>query len=422
MNEPHRLTALRAGAAIAAGQLTSVALTEACLARIAERDDAVGAWIHLDPEAALDEARKRDSEEPRSALHGVPVGVKDIIDTHDMPTCYGSPIYSPGTRPAWDASCVALLRNAGMTVLGKTVTTEFAMRHPGKTRNPSDPGRTPGGSSQGSAAGVADHQVPLAIGTQTAGSVIRPASFCGAVGYKPTFGLIHRSGVKPLSESLDTIGSLARSVEDAAAFARAMAGLPFSTVEPARARFALCRSPAWPEVQPASEAAMERAVGAAGDRIPAIELPSPCEDLLIAHDVIMAYEAARALAHEHFNHADELSEAILKVIGTGEAFFHTRYLWARDVQAGAAAAFNDIFGGTDVLITPAAPGEAPEGLGWTGTPEFNRIWTTIGAPCVTLPGVAGPNGMPVGVQLVGRPGHDDALLAAAAWLHPRLQG
>ena len=229
--------------------------------------------------------------------------------------------------------------------------------------------------------------------------------------------------MKPLSESLDTIGSIARSTEDAAAFARAMAGLPLSAVEPARARFALCRSPAWPEVQPASETAMERAVGAVGDRrVPEIELPSPCEDLLIAHDVIMAYEAARALAHERVNHADRLSEAIRKVIGTGEAFFHTRYLWARDIQAKATAAFDGIFGGTDVLITPAAPGEAPEGLEWTGTPEFNRIWTTLGAPCVTLPGVAGPTGMPVGVQLVGRPGHDDTLLAAAAWLHPRLRG
>ena len=230
MTQPHLLSGLDAAAAIRAGGLTSERLVESCLSHISRRATRqVGAWIHLDGEAALAEARQRDREEPRSALHGVPAGIKDIIDTHDMPTGYGSPIYTPGNRPAWDAACVALLREAGMVVLGKTVTTEFAMRHPGKTMNPADPAHTPGGSSQGSAAGVADYQVPLAIGTQTAGSVIRPASYCGAVGFKPTFGTVPRAGVKPISETLDTVGSMARTVADAGAFVQAMAGIPIAT-------------------------------------------------------------------------------------------------------------------------------------------------------------------------------------------------
>ena len=422
MTDAHDLSALDAARAIREGRLTSEALVEACLARIRERDEAVGAWIHLDPEAALAEARARDRETPRSALHGVPVGVKDIVDTHDMPTGYGSPIHA-GFRPGADAAPVALLRAAGMVALGKTVTTEFAMRHPGKTRNPANPAHTPGGSSQGSAAGVADRQTPLAIGTQTAGSVIRPASYCGAVGFKPSLGVVPRGGVRAISETLDTIGAMARTVADAGAFAEAMAGLPVGPPAEARpARFALCRSPAWPAVEPSSARAMDAACAAAGIEPKDLALPPPCDELLAAHDIIMPWEGARLLAHEYRAHRDRLSAEILAVIETGRGLAHERYLWALDVRERARAAFSRLFEGVDALITPAAPGEAPEGLGWTGSPECNRIWTTLGAPCITLPGLAGERGLPVGVQLVGRPGADAGLLAAAAWLHPRLAG
>lgn len=422
MTEPHLLSALDAAAAIRAGDLTSERLVESCLAQIEARDAAVGAWIHLDPEAALAEARQRDREEPRSALHGVPAGVKDIIDTHDMPTGYGSPIYTPDNRPAWDAAPVALLRDAGMVVLGKTVTTEFAMRHPGKTVNPANPAHTPGGSSQGSAAGVADGQVPVAIGTQTAGSVIRPASYCGAVGFKPSFGTVPRAGVKPISETLDTVGSMARTVADAGAFVQAMAGIPVEPVEARKVRFAMCPSPAWPAVEPSSENAMEAARGIAGAGPEDLELPSPCDEVLAAHDVIMPYEGARLLAWEYRMRRESMSEAILGVVETGLGIDRERYLWALGVREAARAAFDALFDGVDALVTPAAPGEAPAGLGWTGSPEFNRIWTTLGVPCITLPGFSGGNGLPVGVQLVGRTGGDADLLAAAAWLHPRLAG
>lgn len=422
MTQPHFLSALDAAAAIRAGGLTSERLVESCLSHIEARDAQVGAWIHLDGEAALAEARQRDREEPRSALHGVPAGIKDIIDTHDMPTGYGSPIYTPGNRPAWDAACVALLREAGMVVLGKTVTTEFAMRHPGKTMNPADPAHTPGGSSQGSAAGVADYQVPLAIGTQTAGSVIRPASYCGAVGFKPTFGTVPRAGVKPISETLDTVGSMARTVADAGAFVQAMAGIPISPVEARPARFAMCPSPAWHCVEPASAEAMEVARAAAEAGPKDLELPPPCDEVPAAHDVIMPYEGARLLAWEYRAHREDMSEAIRQIVETGLGLDHERYLWALGIREAARAAFESVFDGVDVLITPAAPGEAPEGLGWTGSPECNRIWTTLGVPCITLPGFSPGNGLPVGVQLVGRAGGDADLLAAAAWLHPRLAG
>ncbi|MCY4231652.1 MAG: amidase [Alphaproteobacteria bacterium] len=422
MTAPHLLSALDAAAAIRAGALTSEALVESCLARIEVRDAAVSAWIHLDADAALAEARQRDREEPRSALHGVPAGIKDIIDTHDMPTGYGSPIYTPDNRPAWDAAPVALLREAGMVVLGKTVTTEFAMRHPGKTMNPANPTHTPGGSSQGSAAGVADNQVPVAIGTQTAGSVVRPASYCGAVGFKPTFGTVPRAGVKPISETLDTVGSMARTVADASAFVQAMAGIPVGTVEARKARFSVCPSPAWGEVEPSSAHAMEAAREAAQAGAGALTLPPPCDEVLAAHDVIMPYEAARLLAWEYRTRRKEMSEAIRHVVETGLGINHARYLWALGIREAARAAFERVFGDVDALITPAAPGEAPEGLGWTGSPECNRIWTTLGVPCITLPGLTGETGLPVGVQLVGRSGGDADLLAAAAWLHPHLAG
>ncbi len=261
MNDPRSLSAREAARQIAEGKLTAEALALAYLDRITTRENVVGAWQYLDREQALAAARQRDSEPPRGPLHGVPIAVKDLIDTSDMPTTYGSPIYR-AHRPAADASCVALARASGAVVLGKTVTTEFAAFAPGKTANPRNLAHTPGGSSSGSAAAVADGMAPLAFGTQTAGSVIRPASFCGCVGYKPSFGLINRAGVKPLADSLDTVGVFARTVDDAAFFAGVLAERPAlrHLVLPARApHFGFYRTPMWPEAEPATATALDLA-------------------------------------------------------------------------------------------------------------------------------------------------------------------
>src|SRR5690242_9359308 len=259
MPDPLSLSVRDAAQEIAAGRLTAEALTAACLDRIAAREGVVGAWHYLDRDAALAAAGQRDSEPPRGPLHGIPIAVKDLIDTVDMPTAYGSPIYR-GHRPAADASCVALARAAGAVVLGKTVTTEFAAFTPGKTANPRNPAHTPGGSSSGSAAAVADRMAPLAFGTQTAGSVIRPAAYCGCIGYKPSFGLINRAGVKPLADSLDTVGVFARSIDDAAFFAGVLSERPplrQLAVPQQSPRFGLHRTPLWDQAEPATEAALD---------------------------------------------------------------------------------------------------------------------------------------------------------------------
>ncbi len=424
MSAPYEADALSAGADIAAGRITSEYLVRSCLERIEAREGAVGAWEYIDPDQALAEAASRDAEAPRSPLHGVPVAVKDIVATHDMPTGNGSPIYA-GHRPAWDAACVALLRSAGMVVLGKTVSTEFAMRFPGKTRNPHNPAHTPGGSSSGSAAAVADGMVPLAIGTQTAGSVIRPASYCGCVGFKPTYGRIARAGVKMLAESLDTIGTMARTVPDAAAFAAVMEGIPvppFNTrSDPPRVAF--CRSPAWsdaePELEPAMNEGLER-LRTAGAQIVERELPKSFDEAGDAHNVVMVYEGYRSLAWEFLARSDQLSDAIKEYTGPGRDMPRERYDWARRVQATCRAEFYQMFLGIDVVLTPAAPGEAPGDLSFTGSPVFNRIWTLLGVPCVTVPGLQGPRGLPIGMQAVGPAGHAAAVLGAAHWIHNAL--
>jgi len=420
MSDPTELTALAAAKEIASGRLTSEKLTQALLERIDSRDDAVRAWAHLDPDQVLAEARMRDSERPRSPLHGVPVGVKDILDTHDMPTTHGSPIY-PNNHPSNDAACVALLRDAGMVVMGKTVTTEFALRNPGPTRNPHDPTRTPGGSSSGSAAGVGDCQIPLGIGTQTSGSIIRPASFSGVVGYKPTHGRIMRNGMKVLAESLDTIGCMARSVADANAFASVMEASPIqslSDVGPAPA-FAFTRSPCWAEAEAGTRNAMKEAIArvqGAGGTVVEIELPPAFKDALEAQDVIMTYEAWRGLAYERCFHADKMSVALKDAISSGGDHTRQRYDWARNVQATCKATFWQVFQRFGAVLTPAAPGEAPKNLAFTGSPNFNRLWTVLGVPCVSVPGLKGPAGMPVGVQCVGAAGRAHETLAHAAWL------
>lgn len=417
--------ALALGREIAAGRTTAVKAAEAALARIEARDGVVRAWKTLDPEQALAEAAARDRETPRSPLHGVPFGVKDVLDTADLPTGYGSPIHE-GARPAADAASTALARAAGLVVLGKTVTTEFAMRTPGATTNPHNPAHTPGGSSSGSAAAVGDLQVPLANGTQTSGSVIRPAAFCGVVGYKPSWGAVPRAGLKMLAESLDTIGAMAHSPADAQALVQAMAGRIVRPTAPATGpmRIGVCRTAAWPQIEHAGAAALEAAAaraGAAGATVVDVELPAPFAEALAAHDLVMTYEASRMLAFERARHWDALSPALQDVLNRGLAASAADYQAALATRRACRGSFRDVFREVDVLLTPSAPGEAPGRLDYTGAPEFNRIWTFVGAPCVTVPGLTGPTGLPVGVQIVAGLGDDDRAIAAAGWLQPLLR-
>jgi Asp-tRNA(Asn)/Glu-tRNA(Gln) amidotransferase A subunit family amidase len=410
-------TALEAARRIADGSLTSEALVRACLERIGEREPLVQAWQHLDMDAALKMARHLD-QFGSGPLKGVPIGVKDIIDTADMPTGYGSPLYET-FRPPRDAACVALARHAGALILGKTVTTEFAYFQPGKTRNPHNPDRTPGGSSSGSAAAVASGMVPLAFGTQTAGSVIRPASFCGCVGYKPTFGLIDRTGVRPFADSLDTIGVFATTVQDAAFFASVIAGRPklHIAAEVLRPRIGVTRTYAWEAAEPATATALDEAAAwlrAAGLEVREVALPERWRGLLEAQKTIMAFEAARSHAPEMLTTSDRLSVKLREFLEAGALIAPEDYDAAKALVAEARAGFSDVLDGLDVLLTPSAPGEAPEGLGATGDPVFNRIWTALGVPCISVPGLTGPSGMPVGVQVVGRWGDDRCALAASA--------
>jgi Asp-tRNA(Asn)/Glu-tRNA(Gln) amidotransferase A subunit family amidase len=425
MEPANLLTAAVAARRIAAGELSSERLVRHCLDRIAERDGDVGAWEHVDPAAAVAQARVRDSTPPRGPLHGVPVGVKDIIDTADMPTGYGSPIWR-GHRPARDAACVALAREAGAVVLGKTVTTELAYFSPGRTANPHDLGRTPGGSSSGSAAAVADHMVPVAFGTQTAGSIIRPAAFCGVVGYKPSFGTISRSGVLPFAESLDTVGSLAGSVADAALLVSVAAARPDLLVRdgPGRApRVAVYRSAAWDQVSAGSKAALDgaaRRLAEAGGDVSDAALPEWFAELPEAQVTVMAFEAARSFAPERREHGDRLSPQLRALLDEGDGRSPAEYLDALGLAQAGRQELATLFERHDLILTPSAPGEAPAGLDSTGDPIFCRAWTLLGPPVLSVPGLRGADGMPVGVQLVGRPGDDARLLASAAWVERQL--
>jgi Asp-tRNA(Asn)/Glu-tRNA(Gln) amidotransferase A subunit family amidase len=425
MEPANLLTAAVASRRIAAGALTSERLVGHCLERIAERDGDVGAWEHVDPAAALAEARARDRTPPRGPLHGVPVGVKDIIDTADMPTGYGSPIWR-GHRPARDAACVALVREAGAVVLGKTVTTELAYFSPGRTANPHDLGRTPGGSSSGSAAAVADHMVPVAFGTQTAGSIIRPAAFCGVVGYKPSFGTISRSGVLLFAESLDTVGALARSVADAALLASVAASRPDLLVPDAPGpvpRVGVHRTAAWELLSAGSRVAVTdaaRRLALAGADVADAALPAWFAELPGAQATVMAFEAARSFAPERREHGARLSPQLRALLDDGAGRSPAEYLDALALAQAGRQELAALFERHDLILTPSAPGEAPAGLGSTGDPRFNRTWTLLGTPCVHLPTGSGEAGLPVGVQLVGRTGDDARLLATAAWVERQL--
>jgi Asp-tRNA(Asn)/Glu-tRNA(Gln) amidotransferase A subunit family amidase len=354
----------------------------------------------------------------------VPIGIKDVIDTFDMPTEMGSPIYR-GHRPTADAACVALLRAAGGVILGKTVTCEFAGVTPGATTNPHDEARTPGGSSSGSAAAVADCMVPIALGTQTGGSVLRPASYCGVIGYKPTYNAVSRVGVKAAAEGLDTLGLIARSLDDialvrAVLLGRAPAPVPAVTVAP---RIGLTRTHLWDLAQPETVAAVEDAaerLNEAGAAIMDVKLPEAFAELAQAREVVNDCERAVAMADEWHRHRDLISERLRKIIQRGLDALPRDYAPAVRLAERCRGDFDAVFGAADVLLAPCVRGEAPEGLHYTGDPSFQALWTLLHAPTLTLPTAIGPNGLPVGIQLIGRRHDDDRLLAASKWIFAML--
>jgi Asp-tRNA(Asn)/Glu-tRNA(Gln) amidotransferase A subunit family amidase len=410
------LTATQAVRLIQDGKLNPLTLMDAYLDHIATRNPSVEAFAHFDPA----EARAAAASAKPGPLQGIPVGIKDVLDTADMPSQYGSPIWA-NHRPKADSAPVAWARRAGAVVTGKTVTTEFATRKPGPTMNPVNPAHTPGGSSSGSAAGVGAGLFPLAYGTQTAGSVIRPAAFCGAVGYKPTYGLISRIGMKIMADSLDTIGVIARTVADCALFAGAVSGRDLGDPDrkPGRTpRIGICRSPAWHLAAPETIALLDRVTTtlSAGATVTHRELPASFAALLDAHPIVMNTESARALGWELTNHPDQISDGLRDRLEWGLAQPEAALSAAYKTFETNQRAFPECMEDLDVLVTPAAPGEAPKGLAWTGDPAFNSIWTSLHVPCVTVPAGTGPNTLPLGIQIVGRHGDDKAVLAWARWV------
>jgi Asp-tRNA(Asn)/Glu-tRNA(Gln) amidotransferase A subunit family amidase len=421
VTEPFRLTARAAAERLRDGRLAAEALLESLLDRIAAREPVLRAFAFLDPEGARAAARRADRAGPRGPLHGLPVAVKDVLDVAGMPTGQGSPIWA-GWRPRADAAAVALARAAGALPLGKTATTEFAGMQPAATVNPHDPRHTPGGSSSGSAAAVADHLCPFAFGTQTAGSIIRPAAFCGVVGFKPSFGTIHRGGMRVMSESLDTIGALARSVADCALLVGAAAGIDLGDPEakPERApRLGLCLGHDPAALAPETTALLDRAAEVTsrrGARLRELQLSPVVAEAAAAQVRVMNGETAQALAWELAEAPGQLSTGLRERIEQARADAPGSLDDARAALAAARAAFGSATADLDAVITPSAPGEAPAGLGATGSPVCNRIWTALHGPCVTVPAGSGPRGLPLGLQIVGRPGEDRSILAWAAWV------
>lgn len=434
------LSAAELAPKLARGEVRAVELVEACLARISARDGEIEAWAYIDPDHALAQAKSLDAARqvglPIGPLHGIPVGIKDIIDTADMPTENGTVLHR-GRKPPDDATVVSLLREAGAVILGKTVTTELALMHPGKTRNPHDGACTPGGSSSGSAAAVASGMVPLALGTQTNGSVIRPASFCGIFGFKPSHGLIPRTGVFTQSRFLDTVGVYGRSVADLALIGevlmrhdprdpdtspqpapplRAVAAEP----PPVPPQLAFVKTPVWDKADDDTKAAFAELNEALGGQCEEVPLPNVFSGAWDWHRKIMFADIAKNCAGLYDRGRDKLSESIRGIIEEGREIKAVDYAAAKDWRAVLNAGLDEIFARFDAIITPAANGEAPKGLESTGDPAFCTLWTFCGTPAVTLPLLVGENGRPIGVQLIGSRGDDARLLRTAAWLVNRL--
>jgi amidase len=418
-NPPYALSVTAAANAIAKGELTAESLVTSCLERIAVREPEVRAFVHYDPEAAISAAQRLDRSRQTGPLHGIPVGIKDIIDTADMPTQCNSPIYQ-GHRPTRDAVCVSWLRQAGAIILGKTVTTEFASSFPGETRHPRDPARTPGGSSSGSAAAVGDQMLPLALGTQTGGSVIRPAAFNGVIGYKPAWGFYNSTGVKPLAPGLDTIGFMVRSLDDIPIVSSVLSGrkapVPTDIQKP---KVALVRTAQWRLAGPETQALLEDTasrLATAGAVVREVSLPEPFDRLEALQRVLMADEAARSFQDEWTNHRDKLSESFQNLIRRGLDTPAAELAAASATVARCRRELPDLLESGEIILTPSAPGEAPVGLQSTGNSVFNRAWTALRVPCLTIPVTDGPNGMPLGVQLVDPHGGEGVILGVARWV------
>jgi len=421
-----RLSATGIVAGIAEGSLTAEAVMRDCLARIEQREPEIGAFIHIDPQAARDAARRADARPDRGPLHGVPFAIKDIIDTVDQPTGWGSSIYE-GHRPPRNASCVELMIRAGAIPIGKTVSTEFAYFQPGKTANPHNPAHTPGGSSSGSAAAVADFMAPLAFGSQTAASLIRPAAYCGILGYKPSHGAFDLQGVMGLAPNLDTLGLLAREVADLILCRSVLCGSPaeaaphFAETAP---RISLMRGPHWQDGSIEMRDTCQRALAflaEAGAETGEISHPPAFTDLTDCQKTVMAFEAAHARLYEYQNHRNTISDTFAGLVETGLATSRHDYENARQTAALAGRVFDTLFSDIDVILAPAAPGEAPRGLGATGDPLFSRSWTLLQVPCLSIPFGKGPNNLPLSFQIIGRFDDDDRLLAAAKWIEDRLR-
>jgi amidase len=435
VREPlNRLPATALAQLIANGEATPETVTRSFIDAIRERERQVQAFAWFDADHALAVARMLNLTARRGALHGLPIAVKDNTDTADMPTGYGSPIYD-GHRPGVDAACVAQLKAAGAFVLGKTVSAELANFTPGPTRNPHHLEHTPGGSSSGSAAAVAAHFVPLALGTQTAGSVIRPAAFCGVVGYKPSAGLVSRSGVKANADLLDEVGAFARNVDDAALAAAALAAKPGWRDLPREGRDAaapiigLIPTPQAHLAAPSMLAALEaafRQLAHRGARTAQVTWPRVFDGLFDAQKTVQLFETARALSAEFAYRRSQLSGKLIEYIDQGCGLSADEYMAALQLRRACVAAIESLFGAAEVLLTPSAPGEAPKGLASTGDPVFNRPWQLLGCPMLNLPVPAalghGESGLPLGISLVARPGDDARLWTAAGWIEAKLRG
>jgi Asp-tRNA(Asn)/Glu-tRNA(Gln) amidotransferase A subunit family amidase len=435
------LSATDAARALRDGALGAEQLTDACLARIREAEPQVQAWQYLDPAHALAQARECDEQRRRGdaigPLHGLPVGIKDIMDTSDMPTEDGTVLHA-GRTPARDAAVVAMLRAAGAVILGKTVTTECATYTPGKTRNPHNPEHTPGGSSSGSAAAVAAGMVPLALGSQTNGSVIRPAAFCGVYGFKPTHGLIPRTGIMKLSRTLDHVGVFGRTLEDVALVSEALVGwdegdpdtrprarIPFCAVAaeepPLAPLLAFVKGPAWERAEEETKEAFAELVRELGDRVVEVDLPGTAQRALDWHRTIMQAEMAANLDLEWERGRDKLSDSLRSQLERGRAVTALDYQVALARIPLLVEGFEEIFARCDAIVTPAAAGPAPKGLASTGDPAFCTLWTLLGMPALSLPLMQAANGLPLGVQLVGQRCGDARLLRTARWLCARLK-
>ena len=424
--KPNQLGMAELARRIRAGQLSAEATMQSCLERIGEREAEVGAFVSIDEAAALQAACAADQINNGGPLHGVPIGVKDIIDTEQFSTAWGTPFYRQH-RPRRNASCVELFLRAGAIVVGKTVTTEFAYFKPGKTANPHNLKHTPGGSSSGSAAAVADFMLPFAFGSQTAASLIRPAAFCGIPGYKASHGSFDLQGVMGLCPSLDTLGFLAREMEDFELARTVLCGsqpAPEPDFETTPLRVSLLRGPHWAEGSLEMRDVCQRALSRladAGAQTGELACPEIFKVLTESQKTVMAYEVARARIFEYSHYREQISAAFIDLMETGMKVTRNAYEEACHTRNRAARVLQNLFLDTDVILAPAAPGEAPAGLQATGDPLFSRSWNLLQVPSISIPFDRGPRGLPLSIQLIGPMDADDRMLASAKWVQRQLQ-